>query len=144
MALVRGCSFPDDYLYDVLHHAWYVPLADGLVRCGMTCIGVALAREVIVFTPKRAGNSFEKSRAFATIESAKWVGSVRSGFDGTVVQTNQKAINDPSLINRDCYGEGWLLLARPNAENWRDGLVTGQAMAFAYEAWMEAEAHPGC
>jgi len=119
-------------------------MADGLARSGMTSVGVALAREVIVFTPKRAGNSFEKGRAFATVESAKWVGSVRSAFNGSVVQTNDKAINDPGLVNRDCYGEGWLLLVRPDIADWRAGLVSGQAMESAYEEWMESEAYPGC
>ena len=144
MANVRGCNFPDELFYDVQHHVWYEPADDGFVRAGITQVGVALAREVIVFTPKRAGNSFEQARAFATVESAKWVGSVRAAFEGVVVSTNEKAMKNTALINSDCYGEGWMLLVKPANENWRAGLVTGNAIAEAYEAWMESEAWPGC
>lgn len=144
MAIVRGCNFPDALFYDVPHHVWYAQAVDGLVRAGMTQVGVALAREVIVFTPKRPESEFEKGRAFATVESAKWVGSVRCAFDGKVVAANEEAKRNPQLVNSDCYGQGWLLEVRPFDGNWQDGLATGDAIARAYEAWMESEAFPGC
>ena len=144
MVKVRGCHFPDEFYYDVPHHTWYMPAGDSLVRAGMTCVGVALAREVLVFTPRHAGRDFEKGRSFATVESAKWVGAVRSAFEGTVVAVNEAAMRSPGLINSDCYGDGWLLLVRPTDHDWRKALVTGAAIAESYEAWMEADAFPGC
>lgn len=144
MPIVRGCNFPDALLYDVRNHVWYAEVGDGLLRAGMTQIGVALAREVIVFTPKRAGSAFEQNKSFGTIESAKWVGSVRAAFEGAVIAVNEQAMKQTALINSDCYGEGWLLLVRPDAGGWQSGLVSGEAIAAAYEAWMESEAWPGC
>jgi len=142
--LVRGCEFPDHLFYDVPHHTWYAPAENGLVRAGMTVVGVALAREVLVFTPKRVGRSFEAGRAFATVESAKWVGSVRAAFDGEVVAVNDDAIRSPALVNDDCYGAGWLLVVKPADNTWQANLVTGDTIAAAYEAWMENEAFAGC
>jgi glycine cleavage system H protein len=144
MAKVRGCDFPDHLFYDVPHHVWYLPLEGGLVRAGITQVGVSLAREVIIFTPKRVGREIEKDRALATVESAKWVGSVRAAFDGTVAGVNEEAMRRPALVNDDCYGAGWLITVRPAREGWRETLVTEAAVAGAYEAWMEAEAFPGC
>lgn len=144
VVMVRGCTFPDDLLYDVPHHTWYRPEADGLVRAGMTGVAIALAREVLVFTPRRVGTHFERSRSFATIESAKWVGAVRSAFDGTVVAVNTKLIERPTVANEDCYAEGWMMLVRPANDDWHVGLVTGAAIGPAYEAWMESEGFAGC
>lgn len=144
MALVRGCSFPDDLFYDVPNHIWYQPAAGGLIRVGMTPVAIALAREVLVYTPKRVGRDFEKGRSIATIESAKWVGVVRAGFDGVVAVVNEDLINRPTTANSDCYGEGWLMLVRPAGDDWRNGLVTGAAVGAAYEAWMESESYAGC
>lgn len=144
MPIVRGCSFPNDLFYDVERHVWYAPAEGGLVRAGMTQVGVALAREVIVFTPKRPGTEFEKGRAFAAVESAKWIGSIRCAFDGVVKAVNEEAKRNTALINDDCYGGGWMLLVKPVRDEWRAGLVTGEAIAAAYEAWMEGEAWPGC
>ncbi len=144
MTIVRGCDFPDGLFYDVATHTWYQPADEGLVRFGITRVGLALAREVLVFTPKRVGHECEKGRSVATMESAKWVGSVRIAFDGTVVAINEALIQRPVIINEDCYGGGWMLLVRPAAASWRDALIPGTALAEAYEAWMEREAFPGC
>lgn len=144
MALVRGCHFPDDLFYDVPHHTWYRPEPEGLLRTGMTPVAIALAREVLVFTPRRAGSEFEKGRSFATIESAKWVGAVRAAFDGSVAAVNDGLIARPTIANSDCYGEGWMMLVQPAADAWSAGLVTGAAIGPAYEAWMESESFPGC
>ena len=45
-------------------------------------------------------------------------------------------------LKRTLVGE--VLLVRPAVPDWRSGLVTGSAIAAAYEAWMEAEAFAGC
>lgn len=144
MAIVRGCQFPDGLLYDVPHHTWYRGEADGLVRVGMTPVAVALAREVLVFTPKRVGMSFEKDRSFATIESAKWVGAVRAAFDGVVREHNTALVRRPTIANEDCYVEGWMMRVAPDSGDWNFGLVTGEAIAPAYEAWMEGQGFAGC
>ena len=57
MPTVRGCAFPDHLRYDVLNHLWYEPLGDGTARIGMTVVAVALAGEVLAFTPKRVGRA---------------------------------------------------------------------------------------
>jgi len=144
MALVRGCRFPEDRLYDVPHHVWYCPLPDGLVRAGITPVGVALAREVLIFTPKRVGRPVEAGRAMATVESAKWVGSVRAGFAARVEAVNPALAQGAAVVNRDCYGDGWMLVLRPEAPDWRAALTAGAEVAAAYEDWMEREGFEGC
>src|SRR5687768_17193340 len=121
---VRGCHFPESLHYDVPRHVWYAA-EDGLVRLGITPVGVALAREVLIFTPKRVGRRFEAGRAVATVESAKWVGSVRAGFAGTVAEVNAALVARADAVNGDPYGAGWMLLVRPADADWRAGLVTG-------------------
>jgi hypothetical protein len=77
MPTVRGCAFPDHLRYDVPNHLWYEPLGDGTARIGMTVVAVALAGEVLAFTPKRVGRRFDAGRSGATIESGD--GSGRHG-----------------------------------------------------------------
>jgi len=138
---VRGNELPDDLLYDVSNQVWYQPLGDGTVRVGISSVAVDLAGEVLAFTPKRVGREFEQGRAFATFESGKWVGPARAAFDGTVVAHNETLIDRPGIVNRDPYKEGWMLVVRPAREDWRQGLVTGAAIAPAFEAWMDAEGY---
>ena len=87
---------------------------------------------------------FDAGRSFATIESGKWVGPARAAFAGTVVAVNDALIRRPSLANRDPYGQGWMLIARPDDPAALAALPEGAAIAPAYEAWMVAEAFAGC
>ena len=144
MATVRGCHFPEDRLYDVPHHVWYLALPGGLIRAGITPVGVALAREVLIFTPKRVGRPVEAGRAMATVESAKWVGSVRAGFAARVEAVNEALAKGAGAVNRDCYGDGWLMLLRPDAEAWSGGLTPGAEVGPVYAGWMEREGFDGC
>ena len=141
---VRGCPFPETLHYDVPRHVWYADAPGGLVRAGITPVGVALAREVLIFTPKRVGRPVEAGRAMATVESAKWVGSVRAGFAARVEAVNEALARGAAAVNRDCYGEGWLMLLRPDAAAWSDGLTQGGEVGPVYADWMEREGFDGC
>lgn len=136
MVCVQGHEFPKDLLYDVENQIWYAPLPDGTIRAGFTSWAAALMGEVLVFTPKRLGHSFEKNRWFAMVEGGKWVGAARAAFDGTVVAYNQALIDRPELLTKDSFGEGWMLTVRPSTDDWRDRLVTGSDVAPAIERWI--------
>ena len=141
MTTVAASDYPDSLHYDVENQIWYEALADGTARVGFTPWAVELMGEVLVFTPKRLGRPFQKGRAFAVIEGGKWVGSARAAFDGTVVGQNEALIRRPRLLMQDALGEGWMLLVRPLADDWRAGLVTGAAVRPAFAAWIAAEAY---
>ena len=136
MVKLQDSEFPDHLLYDVENQIWYAPLVDGTVRAGFTSWAVTLMGEVLVFTPKRIGRDFEKGRSFATVEGGKWVGAARAAFDGVVVAHNESLARTPELIMQDAYGAGFMLVVRPTGDDWRAGLVTGAAIAPAFEAWL--------
>jgi len=144
MILVRGCAFPDHLLYDVKNHVWYERLDNGAFRVGMTSVAVALAGDILAFTPRRVGRPVEAGRACATVESGKWVGPARIAFDGEVLEVNEALMRRPRMANADPYGAGWMLVARPDAGAEPVGLIGGNELAEAYEAWMAAEDFPGC
>lgn len=144
MARVRGCEFPDDLWYDVARHVWYRDEGGGRIRAGITPVGVALAREVLIFTPRRIGQRFAAGRSLATIESAKWVGTVRAGFEGTILAANPGLHPRAGAVNADCYGAGWMFVLAPAAGDWAAGLVPGARIGPAYEGWMEEAGFDGC
>jgi hypothetical protein len=45
-------------------------------------------------------------------------------------------IENPGLLTIDPFGAGWMLIVRPSVDDWRDGLVTGAAIALAIESWI--------
>ena len=145
MANVRGCNLPDELLYDVENHIWYREMPDGNVKLGMTSVATAMAGQVVAYTPKKAGRAVEAGKSCATIESGKWVGPAKSAAAGSVVATNEALTAKPSLANDDPYGEGWLVILKPN--DWaaaKATLTPGTQVAPKYEAKMAADGFSGC
>lgn len=141
MALVDGNEYPEHFCYDLDNQIWYEPLAGGTIRVGFTPISIALAGEVLAFTPKRVGRDFGAGRSFATIECGKWVGAARAAFEGVVVASNEELERRPMLLNEDAFGAGWMLIVRPADAGWRQRLTTGPAVATAFAAWLASEAY---
>jgi glycine cleavage system H protein len=138
MAKIQDIEYPDDLFYDVDNQLWYEPLADSTVRVGFTPWAARMMGGVLVFTPKRIGREFEKGRSFAVLEGGKWVGSARAAFDGSVVSHNEALVQKPERLEEG-FGSAWMVTVRPARENWRDGLITGEAIGPAFEAWLRGE-----
>ncbi len=141
MVRIKDDDFPDHLHYDIENQIWYEPLGDGTIRAGFTTWATKLMGDVLIVTPKRIGRDFEKNRSFAVVEGGKWVGAARAAFDGVAVAHNEALERRPELLNQDPFGEGWLLIVRAADENWREGLVTGDSIAPAFEAWLATDAY---
>ncbi|WP_127901124.1 glycine cleavage system protein H [Solirhodobacter olei] len=144
MPVVRGCNLPDELLYDVENNLWYRDEGDGTYTVGMTMIATGMAGQLVAFTAKKAGKEIKAGKSCATVESGKWVGPAKLGFDAEIVATNDTLAETPSLANSDTYGAGWMVKVRPTDPGAVAGLTPGTAVAGPYEAKMEADAFAGC
>ena len=54
------------------------------------------------------GKKLVKGSEACALESCKAAASVFAPASGTVTEVNQSLAGDPGLINRDCYGQGWI------------------------------------
>ncbi|MCX7889032.1 MAG: glycine cleavage system protein H [Rhodobacteraceae bacterium] len=144
MPTVRGCELPDDLLYDVENNLWYRPEGDGTLTVGMTMIATGMAGQLVAFTAKKVGKTIEAGKSVATVESGKWVGPAKIGFDAEIVAVNEDLTANPKLANTDTYGAGWMVRVRPLDAAAIAALVPGNSVAAPYEAKMEADNFAGC
>jgi glycine cleavage system H protein len=145
MPNVKGCNLPDDLLYDVENHIWFKELGDGTVKVGMTTVATAMAGKLVAFTPKAVGKEVKAGKSCATVESGKWVGPAKVAAAGQVVSVNEALVANPSMANSDPYGEGWLIVLKPDAwDSVKPSLVPGAQVAGPYEAKMTADGFAGC
>lgn len=145
MGSVRGCNVPEDLLYNIDSNVWARPGTDGVVTLGLTAYACALAGEIVAFTPKKIGKEIAQDKSCATVESGKWVGPVKMPVTGTLFAVNNALHAKPDLINKDPYGDGWIVRIRPT--DWARearGLKTGADALAAFEAKMQAEGFKGC
>jgi glycine cleavage system H protein len=139
MTTANGCDLPDDLYYFVEKHIWLRPEGEEVVM-GLTDVAQHLAGKVIAVTIKKVGRSLSKGQSAATVESSKWVGPVPTPVSGEIVATNADLVADPELINRDCYGAGWVV--RLKVGNWAEesvDLVTGADGLEKYQAYLTQE-----
>ena len=52
-----------------------------------------------------------KGKTFGTIEAVKTVSDIFGPFTGNVIEINNALTESPELINKDPYGEGWMIKA---------------------------------
>lgn len=145
MTAVRGCNIPDELAYNIENNAWARKESDGSVTVGVTSYACSLAGEIVSYTPKKIGKAIDKDKSCATVESGKWVGPVKSPIAGEVTAVNNTVSATPGLINKDPYGQGWIIKLKP--ANWdadSAALKTGADAAKAFEAKMDTDGFKGC
>jgi glycine cleavage system H protein len=88
-------------------------------------------------TAKKIGKTIERGKSMGTLESGKWVGPIPAPVSGEIIATNEAVTADPTLVNSDPYGEGWIVKLKPSdPEGEKADLVTGQAAVEAFQALM--------
>lgn len=127
-----GCAFPDDVLYDLDTDTWVSVLDDGIVRIGMTDVSQSRCGRIVEVGWKMPSKIVKKSRPLCVIESAKWVGPMRSPLSGSIVANNRQAfLADIAIANRDPYGKGWFYMLQLANEDELKGLANSEE-AFRY------------
>jgi glycine cleavage system H protein len=131
---IQGYDMPDDLYYDE-HQFWVRPQGDILVM-GMDDFAQQLAGQIVYVQLPFDGKALQAGKKFARVESGKWLGTVYSPVDGTIDSSNQELEADPTLINQDCYGKGWMFKIRPKDMAQIQKLIHGRE---AVEPWFIAE-----
>lgn len=143
MALIRGFDLPDDLYYLVEKHVWTTAPVEGVSRVGMTPVAYQLLRHSLVAISVKAsviGKEVAKGKSVAMIESLKFIGPLPAPFTGVVLRANPLLDGDPSIAERDPYGEGWIVeMTTPDWEAAAAGLVTGEAGLAAYRKLLESQ-----
>lgn len=144
MTIVHGCQLPEHLFYNVEDNVW-LRYEEDYVVIGMTSYACSLSGVIVSFLPRKVGKEVRRDASCATVESGKWVGPVKSPVSGEIIETNQNVYAEPSLINEDPYGQGWLVKIRP--DHWEQDskdLLTGQDALAAYKSRMEEDGFGGC
>ena len=104
-----AAEFPIDRLY-AKNHMWAIRMSDDVVRFGFSAYAVRLLQDIYFLEFEIETNSELTNRQeFGNIESKKAESGLDSPMAGKVVRINEQLLNDPSGINVDKYGEGWLM-----------------------------------
>jgi glycine cleavage system H protein len=108
-------QIPDDLVFTEEHE--YVRQTDdtGVVAVGITDYAQGELGDVVYVELPKPGAKFARMEPFGTIEAVKAVSELFSPVAGEVVEVNTTIEGDPSVINKDPYGAGWMIRLRVNS-----------------------------
>jgi len=90
------------------NHLWVLEMGH-TVRIGMSDYAQEQLGEIISASMSDIERFLEREETFGEIESQKTVVELASPVTGTIRAINESMIEDPTLINVDPYGNGWLI-----------------------------------
>ncbi len=76
---------------------------------GITDYAVEKLGDIVYVELPDLEKKVKQKEAFGVIESVKAVSDLYSPVSGKIVSVNDKLSNSPDLLNKDPYGEGWIL-----------------------------------
>ena len=125
-------EIPADLRYTQEHE--YVKATDDadVVQIGITDFAQGELGDIVYVELPKVGATFGAHDVFGTVEAVKAVSELFLPLAGEVVAINDRLDGEPSLVNSDPYGDGWMIKLR----------VQGGAEA-AMAGLMDAEAYRG-
>jgi glycine cleavage system H protein len=109
-------EIPVDRQYSA-RHLWLQEVRPAVFRVGFTAYSVRLLQDVYFLEWSVDPDTLVRDKQeIGEIESSKAVSSMFSPGPGKILEFNPALLNDPSGINADNYGSGWLYTFSPSAE----------------------------
>jgi glycine cleavage system H protein len=106
-------------------HEWITEPSDGVVTVGITAYAADSLGDIVYVSLPQEGAAVEAGEPCGEAESTKSVSDIYAPVTGEIVAVNGAAEEDPSVINSDPYGEGWLFKVRTDGDN--SGLLDAPA-----------------
>jgi len=92
-------------------HEW-IAVSDGVATIGITDFAAEKLGDVVFVDLPAVDASVSSGDVCGEIESTKSVGELYAPVTGTVVEVNDAVVDDPSRVNAEPFGDGWLVKIR--------------------------------
>ena len=123
MSSPSDCKFTDS-------HEWFRAEGD-IITIGITQFAANELTDITWIDLKPQGTSIAVGDTIGEVESVKTTSDVYSVYGGEIIEINETATGDPSLLNSDPFNAGWLVKIRSTGGN-EDGLLDQAAYDAKY------------
>ncbi len=90
-------------------HEWIKDEGNGIATVGVTDFAQTQLGDIVFIEIETQGETHAKEEVFGTIEAVKTVSDMFMPVSGEVVEVNPKVTEQPDIVNKDPYGEGWMI-----------------------------------
>ncbi len=118
-------NIPADLLY-TKDHEWLRVEGDfGYV--GVTDFAQGELGDIVFIEIETQGETLAREEVFGTIEAVKTVSDMFMPVSGEITEVNPAIESSPEIVNKDPYGEGWMIKIRMTDPSETTGLLTAEA-----------------
>ncbi|UCD16590.1 MAG: glycine cleavage system protein GcvH [Candidatus Zixiibacteriota bacterium] len=100
-------DIPADIKYSE-EHEW-VGVEGNIAAIGITDYAQSELGDIVFVELPEVGAEVTAMKQFGTIEAVKTVSDLYSPLSGKIVEVNNALEDDPTVINRSPYGDGWII-----------------------------------
>ena len=118
-------NVPADRRYSETHE-WHMLKGD-MLTLGLTQFAVDQLTDITFVEMMEVGTTFEAGDSVGEVESVKTTSDVYCAAPGAVVEINAALVADPSLLNSDPFGQGWLVRIKVSDASPLDALMDAAA-----------------
>ncbi len=104
-------NFPQNLRY-TNEHEW-IRVEGDIAYVGITDYAQEQLGDIVFVDIPTVGESLEAGETFGTIEVVKTISDLFLPVEGEVLEQNEALEENPELVNKDPYGEGWLIKMKP-------------------------------
>ncbi len=114
-------------------HEW-IRVEDNVAVVGITDFAQGELGDIVFIEIETEGESLDKDEVFGTIEAVKTVSDMFMPVSGEVREVNEKLEESPDVVNKDPYGEGWMIKIAMNDKSELDDLLSPEEYRELIEA----------
>lgn len=118
-------NFPE-YLFYTKDHEW-IHFDDDNAFVGITDFAQKELGDIIYLDINTLNETLDKEKVFGTVEAVKTVSDLFIPITGTVLEINSRIIELPELVNKDPYGDGWIIKIKVLNEGEQKELLSSNA-----------------
>lgn len=120
-------NIPKELKYTKTHE--WVKIEGDIAYVGITEFAALQLGDVVFVEVETVGETLNQGEAFGSIEAVKTVSDSYMPVGGEVIELNPAVEDDPAIVNKDCYGEGWLIKISIEDSAQIDALLDADAYA---------------
>jgi len=114
-------------------HEWV--LVDGdIATVGITEFAQGELGDIVFVEIETEGESLEKGEIFGTVEAVKTVSDLFMPVSGEVIEVNEGLADNPEIVNKDPYGDGWMIKVKIANEGELSDLLSAEEYKKMIEA----------
>ena len=107
-------------------HEWIKVIEGGEALVGITDFAQGELGDIVFVDIPTEGETLAAGDVFGTIEAVKTVSDAFTPVSGEVVEVNAAIDADPALVNKDPYGEGWMVKVLMSDASEVDALMSAE------------------